>query len=198
MLMERIETGIKGLDELLEGGMPFPSVVLVAGEPGAGKTTLAMQSLFHGAKKGEKGVYITALSEPEDQAARFMASYTFYDQAAVDEGLVRFVDVGETLLNDGPHQALEEAVRGHIMKKGVKRVVIDPISPFSYVFNTLTDYRRFLHEFFLIMRGLDTLTFLVAEYSPSEITNTEKWPTASYSSTSSPPTTRRYSSPASR
>jgi KaiC/GvpD/RAD55 family RecA-like ATPase len=85
------------------------------------------------------------------------------------------VVVGETLLKEGPHQALEEAVRGYVKDKDVKRVVIDPISPFSYAFDTPTEYRRFLHEFFLIMRSLDTLTYMVAEFAPSEITQTENY-----------------------
>ena len=61
---QRMESGIKGLDPLIEGGFPFPSVVLVAGPAGTGKTTFAQKFLFSGADKGEKGLYLTTLSEP--------------------------------------------------------------------------------------------------------------------------------------
>ena len=61
-MMDRIESGIPGLDEMIEGGFVLPSAVLIAGAPGTGKTTLAVQSLFYGAKKGETGMFITAIS----------------------------------------------------------------------------------------------------------------------------------------
>ena len=52
--INRIPAGIPGLDEAIEGGFPSPSVLLLVGEPGTGKTTFAMQSLFHGAKRCKK------------------------------------------------------------------------------------------------------------------------------------------------
>ncbi len=57
--MERVTTGIEGLDELLEGGFPKGAVILVSGSPGAGKTILALQYLKKGADLGERGLYLT-------------------------------------------------------------------------------------------------------------------------------------------
>lgn len=59
-----IRSGVAGLDEVLHGGLPSNYVYLVQGDPGAGKTTLALQFLIEGARNGEKCVYIT-LSESE-------------------------------------------------------------------------------------------------------------------------------------
>lgn len=58
----RASTGISGLDEILGGGLPTNHLYLLDGEPGTGKTTLALQFLLEGASKGEKGLYVT-LSE---------------------------------------------------------------------------------------------------------------------------------------
>jgi circadian clock protein KaiC len=58
----RIGTGIPGLDDLLNGGLPGCQMYLVEGNPGTGKTTLAMQFILAGVRKGEKALYIT-LSE---------------------------------------------------------------------------------------------------------------------------------------
>jgi circadian clock protein KaiC len=58
----RARTGIAGLDEILGGGLPTNHLYLLDGEPGTGKTTLALQFLLEGASQGEKGLYIT-LSE---------------------------------------------------------------------------------------------------------------------------------------
>src|SRR5688500_9048056 len=58
----RALTGIAGLDDILGGGLPTNHLYLLDGEPGSGKTTLALQFLLEGASKGEKGLYVT-LSE---------------------------------------------------------------------------------------------------------------------------------------
>nr|WP_238565044.1 ATPase domain-containing protein [Thermococcus litoralis] len=52
---KRIPTGIKGLDELLGGGLLPGRVYVVTGPPGSGKTTLGIQFLIEGAKNNEKG-----------------------------------------------------------------------------------------------------------------------------------------------
>ena len=62
--LERVPTGIDGLDNILGGGLDPDRLYVVEGKPGTGKTTLALQFLLDGALKGEKGLYIT-LSETE-------------------------------------------------------------------------------------------------------------------------------------
>lgn len=62
----RLSTGIAGLDDILRGGLAKGFLYLIEGNPGAGKTTLALQFLIEGARRGEKGLYISlAESEPE-------------------------------------------------------------------------------------------------------------------------------------
>ena len=62
----RAPTGVRGLDEVLGGGLPRDRLYLVDGEPGTGKTTLALQFLLEGAARGERGLYVT-LSETADE-----------------------------------------------------------------------------------------------------------------------------------
>jgi circadian clock protein KaiC len=61
-----MSTGVPGLDSILNGGLPAGRTYLVQGEPGVGKTTLGMQFLLEGVRRGERGIYV-ALSESEDE-----------------------------------------------------------------------------------------------------------------------------------
>ena len=64
--VDKAKTGITGLDDILQGGLSRKHVFLIEGEPGAGKTTIALQFLLEGAKAGETSLYIT-LSETEEE-----------------------------------------------------------------------------------------------------------------------------------
>jgi circadian clock protein KaiC len=72
--MRNAKTGISGLDEVLSGGLSRGHVFLLEGEPGAGKTTIAVQFLLEGAKAGEQSLYIT-LSETEQELRQAAASH---------------------------------------------------------------------------------------------------------------------------
>src|ERR687884_204518 len=67
-------TGIAGLDHLLGGGLPRNRMHLIEGEPGTGKTTLALQFLLEGRRAGEGGLYVT-LSETTEELNHVAASH---------------------------------------------------------------------------------------------------------------------------
>ena len=70
----RARTGVKGLDDILGGGLPTNHLYLLDGEPGTGKTTLALQFLLEGVAKGERGLYVT-LSESADELKAVASSH---------------------------------------------------------------------------------------------------------------------------
>ena len=71
---QRIQTGVPGLDEVLLGGLPRNHLYLVSGDPGTGKTTIAMQFLLEGLRCGEKGLYVT-LSESKRELEEVARSH---------------------------------------------------------------------------------------------------------------------------
>src|SRR5436309_15434155 len=72
--LPRARTGVGGLDDILNGGLIPHRLYLVDGDPGAGKTTLALQYLLQGAKDGERGLYVT-LSETKEELNAVAASH---------------------------------------------------------------------------------------------------------------------------
>ena len=167
-MMDRIETGIPGLDEMIEGGFILPSAVLIAGAPGTGKTTMAVQSLFYGAKKGETGMFITAISEPNWVVQKFLSSFQFFDQNLIDLGRVIFVDVGGALRDD-PMQVLE-TIQNEVDRYSPNRLVIDPVSVMRIAIDDDRKYREFLHDLITYMKAFNCVTYLTAEFDYSSIT----------------------------
>ncbi|MDI6855651.1 MAG: ATPase domain-containing protein [Candidatus Thermoplasmatota archaeon] len=168
--LKRVATGIPGLDGMLEGGFPVPSFILVAGEPGTGKTTFAVQSLFYGSKNGETSLYITALSEPVWVVQKFLSCYTFFDQKLVDRKKVIFSDIGDALRKQ-PLYVLSILMR-EIEKYNPDRVVIDPLSVIGIVAEDLKSYREVLHDLIIFTKKKVTLTIATYELPHADVVKT--------------------------
>jgi len=80
----RVRTGVPGFDAVLDGGIPELSFNLIAGGPGAGKTTLAQQILFANATPERPGLYFTVLGEPTLKMIRYQRQYTFFEPERVE------------------------------------------------------------------------------------------------------------------
>ncbi len=167
MRTQRRESGIPGLDSMIMGGFPVPSSVLIAGEPGTGKTTLAVQCLFAAAKRGDVALYITAISEPQWVVQKFLSQFKFYDQDLVDSGKVVFMDIGR-MLSERPKDILQILERT-VEQYTPKMLVIDPITPLKEILVSHNIFREFSHEFFAFMKTMDCITIVTAELAYSDI-----------------------------
>jgi KaiC/GvpD/RAD55 family RecA-like ATPase len=134
----RLTSGINGLDDSIEGGFPFPSVILVAGSAGTGKTTFAMKYLCEGAKKGEQCLYITTLSEPTQWMMRYAMQFDFMDPAYFDDQIV-YMDLGDKLRTMKSEELLN-AIDEKIAEVMPQRIVIDPITVIGNMLGG--DYRQ--------------------------------------------------------
>lgn len=163
----RKKSGIPGLDNMIQGGFPVPSSILLAGEPGTGKTTFAVQSLFKGARNGEIGLYITAISEPQWLVQKYLSSFSFYDQALVEKGVVNFVDIGKELTKNPDY--ILQTIKKLIEQYRPDRVVIDPITPIEGMLQWRGETREFIHELFAFLKAFESVTLITGEMSYADI-----------------------------
>jgi len=77
--MEREKIGIKGVDDMIQGGIPNGSIIGISGPPGVGKSIFILHFLLTGAKKGQKCVYI-ALEEPRSNIDRMISQFDFAEE----------------------------------------------------------------------------------------------------------------------
>lgn len=120
MKIERVKTGINGLDELLQGGFPKGHCVLLSGAPGTGKSIFGQQFLYNGARAGEKGLYISFNEELED----VMLQPTVFGwdiQRYISNGKLRMVCMDVKEFN-------VKALVNEIKDGGYERVVIDSLT----------------------------------------------------------------------
>ena len=134
--MERVKTGISGLDKLLGGGLPKGSFTIVSGGPGTGKTIFGIQFLMTGADKfGEKGLYIS-IEQPGDEIIEQAKQFGWKMDQLVEKGKIRIVSLDVERLFES--KWIDEFT-GLIESDSYDRAVIDSIT--SLVFSPLTPSR---------------------------------------------------------
>jgi circadian clock protein KaiC len=143
----RLRTGVGGLDAVLGGGLPSNRIYLVEGDPGTGKTTLALQFLLEGARLGESVLYVT-LSETHDELAQVAASHE-WSLAGVDVcdlSAVRDVTVQTQYTLFHPSEVeLDETTRvvlDRVERGSPRRVVFDSLSEMRLLARDPLRYRR--------------------------------------------------------
>jgi circadian clock protein KaiC len=154
----RTPTGIPGLDEILGGGLPQGRVIMVLGEPGAGKTILCSQYLANGIIKfGESGLFVS-LEESKSHYWREMSAFGWDLEEAEGSGKFSFVDAspirtipGEVRIGkltigkqDFSLVSLLEVVRNSAKAIGAQRIVVDPLSTLIFQYPDETQRRKAL------------------------------------------------------
>jgi circadian clock protein KaiC len=160
-------TGVPALDKALGGGIPSRSVVVIAGEPGSGKTVLTLQTLFHAARQGHNCLYLTTLSEPAIKLIRYMQLFGFFDLELIDRRLF-FADLG-TAVRAGAEETLAE-LESKVAQHEPTFVAIDSFRAIGELLHSKGVARPFVYDLSVQMAGWGATTFLVGEYARGEIT----------------------------
>ncbi|MDD1769851.1 MAG: hypothetical protein LUO79_02080 [Methanomassiliicoccales archaeon] len=130
----RCVTGIEGLDNILGGGIPTSSIVLVCGGTGTGKTAMAVEFLVRGAAQGETGLLISDIGS-EERLLSGLPTFTFLPPDALKKGTFSVIAPDEIFKDSGSEWALDAAAMEKMLSAldkvlstaKVKRLAIDGI-----------------------------------------------------------------------
>ena len=144
---KRAKIGIKGLDDILGGGLPTNHLYLVDGDPGTGKTTMALQFLLEGARNGERGLYVT-LSESREELEAVAESHGWslegIDIFEMSKQGVRDIEESYTIFHPAEvelQQTVDE-VLDTVKEKNPLRVAFDSLSEMRLLAREALRFRR--------------------------------------------------------
>jgi KaiC domain protein len=161
--MERLKTGIGGLDEMLGGGIPKGHSIAVIGSFGTGKSTFAMQFIWEGLVNGEKCIFMS-LEEDEESLIESAKAFGWDFSKYLDNNLL--------LLKLDPEDAkssverLEGDIPELIKEFGASRVAIDSISLITMMYRDLDEKRRIVFKLSKSIKESGATAILTAEVDP--------------------------------
>ncbi|MEX2272657.1 MAG: ATPase domain-containing protein [Vicinamibacterales bacterium] len=169
--IRRLPTGVPGLDEILGGGLPEFSFNLIAGAPGAGKTTLAQQIMFTLSGPDRPALYITVAGEPPLKMLRYQQQFAFFDLARVNES-VRYVNLSQDIVNGRLDQLLARIVQ-EVEATNPRVVVVDSfrsvVQAAGRADDAALDLQHFVQQLAVRLTGWEATTFLIGEYLAPEV-----------------------------
>ncbi len=171
MAVELIKTGVPGLDQVLKGGLRRNSSILVTGAPGTGKTILALQFVYYGARDyNENGIFITT-EESLDDIRQFARNLGMDVTSMENKGKIFFVQKPIVALRGGLSsvKGLVDAIK----KNNVKRVALDSLIFFEYLYPRFNgnkmEFRRQVLMFMQQLKKAGTTFLAVSERAVTDL-----------------------------
>ncbi|WP_421547460.1 ATPase domain-containing protein [Pseudomonas sp. QD4] len=142
--LNRLQSGIEGLDALLKGGLVSGSSYIIQGRPGSGKTILANQLGFHHARNGGRVLVATLLAESHDRLFQFLSTLSFFDASMVGAE-IQFVSAFDTLENEGLDEVVK-LLRREISRQKATVMVVDGLLNARSKADSPIDTKKFISE----------------------------------------------------
>ena len=178
MSASRVSTGVQGIDEMLKGGFLANKIILLRGGPGTGKTIFSVQYLVEGAKKGQKGLYVT-LEEPLDSIRKTAAVLGFDLESYEKQNLIKTIDGSQLVykFSEEPKRSFEgqrpvisqivNQIKLEAQSFGAQRLAIDPITSAIIHQRFPTDKRLEILELMKTLRTTKCTSMITSESASS-------------------------------
>jgi circadian clock protein KaiC len=168
--IRKLPTGVRGLDDILGGGIPEFSFNIIAGTPGCGKTTLAHQIVFANATARKPALYFTVLGEPALKMLRYQQQYSFFDESRLGTA-VHFINLSDVVLEKDLNTVLEEIIKevtatspGVVVVDSFRTVVRKAMAGAGEL-----EMQSFIQRLAQFLTSWEATSFLVGEYTVDEM-----------------------------
>lgn len=168
--MDKVMTGIPGVDDMIGGGLPKTSVSIVSGSPGIGKSNFCMQYLYNGVKKfNESGVYLT-VEDVAENIRKYAQAFGWDINQLEREN--KLAIISQPITSDaisggdgysGDYETLGEAIE----RVNAQRIVLDSVTLFKYLFPDENSRRINILNFIKQVKQADCTTLMTAEQHES-------------------------------
>jgi len=180
MARARVQTGIEGLDHILQGGLPQGKSYLISGEPGTGKTTFSAQFILEGLRRGENGIYISVDEKPA-HVVEDAESLGWDLRTPVEQGRLTLLDVSPYFnwVRQGKNNQIDtneviQDLSKQIRRINAKRLVFDSIVPLVLHRERIHDVQEFIRELiFSIDDNLGCTTLMTSHIWPGALGRAE-------------------------
>ncbi|MDO9714019.1 ATPase domain-containing protein [Paracraurococcus lichenis] len=142
--IERVPSGVPGLDTVLKGGFPRGGIHILQGVPGAGKTTLGNQICYHHAATGGRALYVTLLSETHARMLLHLGTMRFFDAARLPDQVAYISGFG-ALQGEGL-PGLVTLLRREVAARKATVLVLDGLVAAEDRAASDTEFKTFIQE----------------------------------------------------
>jgi circadian clock protein KaiC len=165
--LERLSSGIPGLDTVLGGGFFRSGVYILHGLPGSGKTIFANQLCFAHVAAGGTAVYVTLLAESHSRMLQHIRALRFFDETAIPERLTYLSAFHQ--LETGGLKGLVELLRREMRARSASVLVLDGLVAAAEVAQSDSELKRFVHELQTSAVFHGCTAFLLTSGSPHRV-----------------------------
>jgi KaiC/GvpD/RAD55 family RecA-like ATPase len=165
--MKKKNTGVSGLDGMIQGGIPETRIVLLGGGPGSGKTILSLQFLMEGIKQGEKCLYVT-LEEPLTNLKENVAAFGWdLEKQSKDDKLI-LIDSSHLVYHQPEKIYLQkipfiDTLEKLLQQNKIDRLVLDPINSITVQCSSSKEKRETVSRLFTLLRNSKVTAIITME-----------------------------------
>ena len=170
--IDRIDLGVEGLDAMIQGGVPERTLMVAIGSPGTGKTTLGLQFLNEGLRKGDKAVYIT-LEESRQRVIRSATEKGMPFDEYHDDGQLAVIDIDPIEMANSLQTIRSELPR-LIDDFGATRLVLDSVSLLEMMYQDRATRRNEIYDFTKSLKKSGVTTLMTSEAGEDSYTSRHK------------------------